>query len=80
MILAEMFQSLINSINYISYLLLSEFSSLVKLFLQVKFTELCNDVTVVDACENIVALQDVRVGWQTFDNFHLAFKQFVAGF
>jgi hypothetical protein len=51
-----------------------------KLFLQVIFTELCNDVTVVDACENIVALQDVRVGWQTFDYFHLTFKQFVASF
>lgn len=51
-----------------------------KLFLQVIFTELRNDITVVDACENIVALQDVWVGWEAFENFHLVFKELVAGF
>jgi hypothetical protein len=51
-----------------------------KLFLQVIFTELRNDITVVDACENIVALQDVWVGWEAFENFHLVFKELLAGF
>ena len=51
-----------------------------ELFLQVIFTQLCHDVTVVDACENFVALQDVGVLWKAFENLHLILEKFAAGF
>jgi hypothetical protein len=51
-----------------------------ELLLKVLFAKLCDDVTVVDTCKNVLTLEDVRVWWEVFENLDLVFKQFLRCF